>query len=253
MALRIINSPHSFVRFGDADSFEHCIFGTVAYQLPVLDQDDVHFQFIVQTDTQAEADALCTIDGSEVNMELVSDCGDVVALIDLPEKPIRYRLSPTQVLYNWPHGFTGWPGPIADKQCFRIRTTITTNYGSLINCSNLFQRITEECYTSVLDYGNEDDAFGFKYCTGGAIDDGGNTPADCSPTVVTFFNESTLSIPYTVQLQDKYGLVPSIQVWIYDDMGILTNMGITATFDAVPPTTLNFDFGGPASGIIVIR
>jgi hypothetical protein len=30
-------------------------------------------------------------------------------------------------------------------------------------------------------------------------------------------------------------------------------MGITATFDAYPPNVLGFDFGGPASGIIVIR
>lgn len=253
MALRIINSSHSFIRFGDPDSFEHCVFGQVRYQLPVFSQDDVAFQFVVQTDTEAEADALCTVDGSEVDLELVSECDSMEVLISLPEKPNRFRISLTQVLYNWVHGFTGWPGPIVDKQCFRIRVTITTNYGQLISCSNLFQRITEDCYTSVLEYGNEDDAFGFKYCSGGEIDDGGTTPADCSPTVTPFFNESTLSIPYTAQLQDKYGLVPSIQVWIYDEMGVLTNMGITATFDAVPPTVLNFDFGGPASGIIVIR
>lgn len=253
MALTIINSPHSFVRFGEPDSFEHCIFGTVQYKIPVFSQDDVNFQFIVQTDTEAEADALCSVDSSEIDMELVPDCNNMEVLLSLPEKPSRFRLSATQVLYNWQHGFTGWPGPIQDKECFKIKVTISTNYGQLISCSNFFQRITDDCYTSVIEYGNDEDAFGFKYCTGGAIDDGGDTPADCSPTVVTFFNESTLSIPYTAQLQDKYGLVPSIQVWIYDDQGQLVNMGITATFDAIPPTVLNFDFGGNASGIIVIR
>lgn len=251
MGLTILNSDNSFVRFGDPDSFQHCVFGTVAYYLPVFGQDDVHFQFIVEADTESEADALCTIDGSETLIELVSDCeGD--ALIVLPEKPDRVRLSPTQVAYNWQHGFTGWPGPITAGQCFRIRVTISTNYGDIIQCSNIFQRIIDDCFTSVLEYGNDEDAFGFKYCNGGAID-GGNVVTSCEPTIVNFFNEATLSIPYTTQLQDKYGIVPSVQVYIYDGMGVPVNMGITATFDAIPPTVINLDFGGVSSGVVIIR
>lgn len=251
MALRIINSTHSFVRFGDPDSFEHCVFGQVRYQLPVFAADDVYFQFVVQTDTSAEADALCTIDGSEIDLELVNDCGGTV-LLDLPDKPSRARITPTQVLYIWQKSFAGWPGPIQDNECFKIRVFLTTNYGQSEFCSNFFQRITDDCYTSVIEYGNNEDAFGFKYCAGGESE-GGDDIVSCEPTIVQFFNEPSLSIPYTAQLQEKYGIVPNVQVWIYDDMGIPTNMGITATFDAIPPTVINADFGGPASGIIVIR
>lgn len=253
MAIRIINSENSFVRFGDADGFTHCNFSTIEYHLPVYEQDDVAFQFIVAADTASEADALCTVDGSEVSVELVGACIDISPLIAFTEKPQRVRLSETQLLYYWPHGFPGWPGSIDPDQCFRIRLNIETNYGELTTCSNIFQRITDPCFSSVIDYANEDDAFGFKYCSGGATDDPVADPSNCDPTVVQFFNESSLSIPYTAQMQDKYGLVPSVQIWIYDETGQLVNMGVTATFDAVPPTVINADFGGQSSGIIVIR
>lgn len=251
MGLTLTNSPHSFVRFGEPDSFQHCVFGEVAYYLPVFAADDVAFQFIIITDTEAEADQLCTIDGSEVDVELVSECDAVVPLLSLTEKPSRVRLSSTQLLYTWQHSFEGWPGIILDKECFRIRVTVSTIYGDLVSCSNIFQRVVDDCFTSVIEYGNDDDAFGFKYCAGGEVPGGEITT--CEPLTVQFFNEPTLSIPYTAQLQDQYGLVPTIQVWIYDGGGQLVNMGITATFDSIPPTVLNFDFGGPASGIIVIK
>lgn len=252
MAIRIINSDNSFVRFGEPDGFTHCNFGEVIYHLPVFAQDDVAFQFIIAGDTSAEIDALCTVDASEIALELVGDCTDLMPLMEFTQKPQRLRLSDTQVLYYWPHGFPGWPGSISVDQCFRIRVLVDTNYGELTACSNLFQRIADPCFTSVVDYANEDDAFGFKYCAGGAVDDGSGT-TDCAPTVVQFFNETALSIPYTAQMQNKYGLVPSVQVWIYDGGGQLVNMGVTATFDAVPPTVINADFGGLSSGVIVIR
>jgi hypothetical protein len=70
---------------------------------------------------------------------------------------------------------------------------------------------------------------------------------------VTFVSVATLSIPYTALLSDKYGEFPTVQVWIYDGTGQLINMGITAAFDTYPPNMINLDFGGPASGIVVIR
>jgi hypothetical protein len=50
-----------------------------------------------------------------------------------------------------------------------------------------------------------------------------------------------------------YGDFPTVQVWIYDGTGQLLNMAITAAFDTYPPTMINLDFGGVASGIVVIR
>lgn len=104
-----------------------------------------------------------------------------------------------------------------------------------------------------MEYGNDEDAFGFKYCNGGDLP-GETTPTlDCSPTIVTFVSVATLAIPYTALLQAKYGDFPTVQVWIYDGTGQLLNMGITAAFDTYPPTMINLDMGGISSGIVVIR
>lgn len=75
----------------------------------------------------------------------------------------------------------------------------------------------------------------------------------CYPTIVEFTDVATLDITYTSAMLLKYGEVPTVQVWIYDEAGRLVNMMITAELDAVPPTTISLNFGGVASGLIVIR
>lgn len=249
MAIRIISPTNSFVRFSEACSTTDCNFGSVEFNLPVADSEDVSFQWVIETDTEEEADALCTQDGSGIEVSLVDDCAYGAGLIDFTELPERFRLSTTQILFNWQHGFPGFPGPILPEQCFKIRVTVD----GVQFCSNCFQRVIETCYTSVLEYGNDEDAFGFKYCAGGAVPSGGDTPVSCEPTEVSFVNVPTLTIPYTAMLQDQYGTIPTIQVWIFDEMGQLVNMSTQVKFDAYPPTQLLFDFGGPASGKIVIR
>lgn len=257
MSLSIINSANSFIRFGDVTPDALCIWGNVSFCLPVFADEDVYFQFVVQG-TELEVDSLCTQDMSEIEVALVSTC-NTAPLKVFTEKPTRSRLSTTQILYNWMHGVPEFGSVVAEGACFKIQVTIgATPYGypseELVSCSNCFERIADDCYTSVIEYSNEDDAFGFKYCAGGAVP-GGEDPSDqdCDPTVVTFINESTLSIPYTALLQSKYGVIPTVQVWIYDGTGQLINMGITAGFDGYPPTMIDLDFGGSASGIVVIR
>jgi hypothetical protein len=117
-------------------------------------------------------------------------------------------------------------------------------------CSNCLQRIAEDCYTAVVEYGSEEDGFGFKYCNGGQVP----SPAgECRPTISTFTDAATLTIPYTSSMRDLYGNFPTVQAWIDDGAGNLTNFGITISFDANPPTVINLDFGGVASGVVVIR
>lgn len=249
MAISIVNLPNSFVRFSEDPGPDNvCGWDDLQFNLPVYAQDDVSFQVVVNASTQAEADALCEIDGSEVAVSLVDACNTDPGLIDFAEKPTRFRLSPTQLLYNWQHGFPGWPGPIEDRECFRVRILLNNQPF----CSNNFERITDPCFTSVVEFGNDEDAFGFKYCYGGAVS-APDEASDCEPTIIQFINQSTLTIPYTALLESKYGQVPTVQAWIYDNNNELANMGINAKFDAFPPTQLLFDFGGPATGIIVIR
>lgn len=247
MAITILTPTHSFVRFDGEQSETHCIHGTFNDCLPVYADDDVAFQFVVQADTPEEADVLCQTGESGLSIGLVTDCLQVDYDVELTQAPERYRISPQQVLFNWPHGLTGMVGFYDVGNCFMIRITV----GDVTECSNCFQRIGDDCFTSVVEYGNNENFAGFNYCNSGASVDPGQI--SCEPTVIQFVNKSTLSIPYTTSLQDMYGEVPTVQVWIDDGSGSLVNMGITATFDAYPPTMINFDFGGPATGIIILR
>lgn len=257
MAISIISPENSFIRFSEPAADPLCIWGAVDFCLPVFADEDVYFQFVI-AGTQLEIDSLCVTSGDELSVALVTACNGT-PLKTFTEKPQRYRLSPTQVLYNWAHGLPGFTSVAAVAQCFKIQVTVeATPYGypdaNLVACSNCLERVASDCFTSVVEFGNEDDAFGFKYCGGGDLP-AGSEPAtiDCSPTIVTFVGVATLAIPYTALLQSKYGVFPTVQVWIYDGTGQLLNMGITAAFDTYPPTMINLDFGGTAAGIVVIR
>src|SRR5690606_11006369 len=166
--------------------------------------------------------------------------------IEFTQAPERYRISPQQVLFNWTHGAAGMVGFYENGDCFHFRVV----YGENTACSNCFQRVPDDCFTSVVEYGNAYNFCGFNYCNSGSVVD--PTALSCKPTIIEFIDKETLSIPYTAALQDMYGEAPTVQVWIYDGSG-LVNMGITAVFDTYPPNTISLDFGGAATGIVVIR
>lgn len=257
MAITIISPLHSFIRFGETAAAPLCIWGGINFCLPVYEQDDIYFQIVVEG-TENEIDSLCNPYGDEITVSLVNTCGGS-DILTFTEKPERFRLSATQVLYNWTHGLPNFTSAVAVGECFHIQLVIeATPYGypdeTVVKCSNCIERISDPCFTSVIEYGNDEDGFGFKYCMGGNIDnDEDPVTMDCSPTIVTFNAVSTVSIPYTALLQSKYGVFPTVQVWIYDSGGQLINAGITAAFDGYPATVINIDLGGPANGIVVIR
>lgn len=243
-----INTPdNSFVRFDGENTVTHCIHGSFTQCLPVFAEADVAFQFVVEADTIEEANALCSPYNSNLQIGLVRDCEQEAFDVEFAELPDRYRISDLQVLYNWPHGFPGMLAEYAVGECFYIRVVVEETTA----CSNCFERIGDDCFSSVVEYGNDENFAGFNYCNSGGID----TPdgETCEPTVIEFTNVTSLSIPYITSMQDKYGPVPTVQVWIYDGSGDLVNMGVVATFDAMPPTVINIDTGGLASGIVVIR
>lgn len=256
MAITIISPSNSYVQFGIAEAAPLCIWGDINFCLPIYEDNDTNFQFVVEG-TEYDIDSLCTQTGDELEVSLVSEC-NTTPLVTFSDKPQRFRLSSTQILYNWDNGLPAFTNYVSIGECFKIQLTITaTPYGypedTDVVCSNCFERIGSDCFTSIIEYGNEDDAFGFKYCNGGDIQTVTPDETTCEPTIATFVGVATLVIPYTTLLINKYGVFPTVQVWIYDGSGQLLNMGITAAFDTYPPTMINFDFGGIASGIIIIR
>lgn len=246
MALRILSPSNSFVQFDTVESIESCEFPDINLCLPAYEDDDVNFQFVIVADTIEEADELCSLTNAGFSMGIVKGCSDGL-LLTFADHPERYRISDFQVLYNWSNGLTGFSTVIAVGGCFHIKAII----GVQSFCSNCFQRISDPCHTSVIEYGNDDNAFGFNYCNSSAIDSGGVT-VDCDPTFISFTNQSTLAVPYTASMIAKYGNVPTIKVWIYDTDGTLVNMSVRQALDTYPPTQILIDFGGLATGILKI-
>lgn len=244
MAYSILSPRNSFVQFAESSVVTSCNFPDIALCLPVFDDDDVYFQFVIQATTEQEADALCDLTNELVSIGITKSCDDPNVKI-FTQKPDRYRISTLQVLYNWSYGFPGFKEVINVADCFNVRVTLD----DVDFCSNCFQRIGDDCHTSVLQYGNDENAYGFNYCNSEGID---TETGVCDPTFVTFTNQATLNIPYTAGLQAKYGLAPTIKAWLYDESGELVNMSIRQAFNTYPPTELRFDFGGPASGVIKI-
>lgn len=247
MPYRITTSRFSFVQFDDTDNIVDCEFTTQKMCLPVFDVNDVWFQFIIESDTEEESDALCEIGTEPITIGLVENCGDGY-LVEFAEKPTRYRISPTKVLYVWQQGLPNFFNYIRVGQCFHIMVS-KPSIDDQTFCSNCFNRISGDCHTSVLEYSNDENAFGFNYCAG---EDTGQDEAECEPTIIEFTNQANLTIPWTAFLQAKYGIAPNIQVWTYDENGELVAMGQRVEMDAIPPTEIRIDFGGVSSGFIKI-
>lgn len=246
MAYRILSPQNSFVRFGESGVVTSCEYADIPLCLPVFSEDDVFFQFVVEADTTEEADALCDLTNSLVVVGIANSCESPL-IKTFTEKPDRFRISGFQVLYNWSHGFPGFTDVVNVGDCFVVKVTIDETVDS---CSNCFNRIGSDCHTSVVEYGNDDNFAGFNYCNSEGVTS--SDGADCDPTFISFTNQPTMTIPYTAGMVNKYGVVPTIKVWIYDTNGELVNMSVRQAFDAYPPTEIRLDFGGPATGIVKI-
>lgn len=230
---------------GESSLVQSCNFADINLCLPVYEEGDVWFQFIVQADSESEADVLCDLENALVEILLADGCNGST-LKTFTQKPDRYRISSTQVLYNWQYGLPGFAEVVSVGGCFVIKVVLQELAEA---CSNCLQRIASDCHTSVVEYGNDDNFAGFNYCNSGGVDE---SAGDCDPTFVSFTNQSTLTIPYTAGLQAKYGDLPTLKVWIYDTNGELVNMSVRQAFDGYPPTEIRIDLGGPATGVLKI-
>jgi hypothetical protein len=259
--MQVIVPINSFVQFTEMDT-EHCTYGTVRATLPVYNDNDIAFQFVVRG-TEDEIDELATFgNNTAVKVGIVGTDIYESLLLEFSDVPERFRISTTDMLYNWTAGLPGFYDVITVGECFKIGITVNVGGEDQVFTSNLFERIGDDCFTSVIEYGSDDNGFGFNYCgsgdaiTGPGSEDPGTVdppPGTCEPTRILFTNMATMSIPYTAQLQAMYGATPTVQAWIYDENGDLVNMGIQIKMDGSPPTTISFDFGGVASGVAILK
>ncbi len=246
MAYSIITPTNSFVRFDESSIVQSCEFADIEYCLPVYDEDDIHFQFVIEADSDAEADALCDLSNNMVQLGIVYTCAETFAL-EFTEKPERFRISGLQVLYNWQNGLPDFTSVVEVGECFKVKVVID---GENEFCTNCFQRIGADCHTSVIEYGNDDNFAGFNYCNSEPVNDSDSV---CDPTFISFTGETNLAITYTASLLAQYGNMPSVEVWGYVGTDLVRMPGLEIKLDAYPPTVITIDFGGVLSGVIKIK
>lgn len=245
MGYTITAPVNSFVQFQETGEVVSCGFKPTKLCLPVYYDDDVAFQFIVTADTALEAAALCGPYGIRPTVGITTDC-ETFALEFDGEQPETFRMDELHVLMQWPHGLPGFTAVITPGQCFNIMIELLDESV----CSNCFYRLAALCWTTEIEYSNNDNFAGFNYCSGGTAPD----PNDqgCEQLFFPFTNQDTLVIPYTASLQAQFGTLPSVQVWIFDIDGTLVDMGTRVAFDTYPPTEIRFNFGGSSSGVVRI-
>lgn len=262
--VHVTQPKFSFVRFDDLDVHETCHPAGVEFCFPVFDQNDIAFQFIVETDTEAQADELCDLAHAKIKVGIIDPNGgspgfEVNWLVNYTgapflNKPERFRIGPKKVLYNWDAGVPSFEDYREVGQCFQFVVQVIFSFTTLTAVSNCFQRIAEDCYTSILEYGSDKNAFDFIYC--GTFEDetdSGSGSNECAATIVPFSNQSILNIPYTPTMFDQYGELPTVEVYIYNvGTGKFDYTIVSKTLDAVPPTMITVDMGGPGSGYVKI-
>lgn len=247
--ITLSSPPAAFLKF-NTEPEEHCIYGTLDLPLPVIYATDYAWQWVLSGSTEAET---LGIFGATVRVGLVLDESDADFLIEFPTTYQRSRLAPTQILYNWGAGFPGFSGVVAVGQCFRVRVQLDDQKWH----SSRLKRIADDddkCFTSVIAYSSDSGGFGFYGCgPADVVIPGQNEFGNCVPMVVEFVNVPNVTIPITAEMVTAYGELPSVQVWVYDTNGVLTNMGISANFiGGYPPTAIYVDLGGNASGVVRI-
>lgn len=187
--IRIVSPQYSFVRFSDQhltdpDWMERTLPGsTLGFSLPVNAHDDLAFQFIAVTDTEAEADTLCNDTGLNA-LRITRVAGNTLgptithtaftALVGVSDTGNnlgvnRLRIGPTEVLYYVPRIPTfddAEGGEVQCGGCFQLAVSLSYLIDYASGVSNVFRYNCDDTdYTTVLNYYSIKDEAGFVYCS----------------------------------------------------------------------------------------
>jgi len=248
MSISISAPRFSFVQFNESDDYSNCLGESINLCLPIFHEDDLNFQFMLSGTTEEETNLLAAA-VSPVEIGIVRECDESFLTTFNPALVERFKIGPNHVLFNFKEGLTDFADFIEVGDCFLVKLIVTIEGNDYTFCSNCFQRIGDDCHTSVVEYGSNDNSFGFNYCMG--VDtEIPVTDGVCDPTFITFTNQATLAIPYTASLVAAYGNFPSVEVWIRDENNDLIKAFVEVKLDSYPPSVININFGGPATGLI---
>jgi hypothetical protein len=194
--MQIVNPTYSFVKFGSAPVVNNYCDGVQDFCIPVIEETDTYFQFKITSAVYAEIQALMSAPADDLQLVLLSGSGNTSASIaanTLRNWTVadgltfeRYRTGLYEVTFLWKRAFKDIKTLLACDGCFQlaiIKGAVTTGGGELSDefsdefstdagvtiydlsaISNCFKRFCDDCYTSILEYYNDDDYADFGYC-----------------------------------------------------------------------------------------
>jgi hypothetical protein len=172
MAITIISPRLSFVQIEPYTPVFLC--GEEMVSLPFSLPNDLKFQLLIETNTIAEADAVMAEAISNFNLLLVKggpsvDAATIQANTLLNYSTMnkhfdRYRIGLMAVLLYWPHGLATYDTHVDCESCFKMAADITIATQQIIAPTNTFYRSCDTCFSSVLEYTCDENAYGFNYC-----------------------------------------------------------------------------------------
>lgn len=162
--MTIVSPKYSFVQF-DNPAPSSCCESDSNFCIPVINEDDTYFQIIATGADAREAEYIYHLN-NYIQLELLNTSGTVLRnwTLDDTLSFIPFRTGLTQVTFLWKNNFKDLSTYVACDQCFKIRVKAEIFGETILAESNCFIRKCKTCYTSRLDYYNEEDYADFKYC-----------------------------------------------------------------------------------------
>jgi hypothetical protein len=190
-----ISSPaYSFVKFDSTEAFNNCCNGDQEFCIPLIEETDTYFQIKITSDDYAEIQAIMSSPPEAFDLLLLAGSGNTPD--NFSANVIRdwtvndglvFEINRTGILeitLQWRSPFKDIKTLIDCGNCFQlafIRTgefsgefsdefgdefdmdgeTVTYDFIAISNC---FKRFCDDCFTSVLEYYNDDDYAEFNYC-----------------------------------------------------------------------------------------
>ncbi len=172
--IRLVSPSHSFVQFG-FEQYEALECGRARIPcLPMANFDDILFQVYIDCDNEAEADSVMAAAIANIKLKIIesgfTSAGAPTVLKDYSASHTfeRYRLSETRILLYWNNGLPDFGDYVSCETCFQLVIDFSLLTANNIP-TNYLCRICEHCFTSVLEYYCNEDAYGFHYCTASVV------------------------------------------------------------------------------------
>lgn len=196
--MQIVNPKYSFVKFDSPEAINTCCNGDQEFCIPVIEETDTYFQVKLTSTVYSEIQDMMDDDseGAAEAFHLLLLAGSGNTPDNFVDNLLRdwtfqdhltfekFRTGLFEITLQWKSPFKDIKTLLDCGDCFQLAfiragefsaefsdefsdefdidgTTIAYDFIAISNC---FKRACEDCFTSVLEYYNDDDYAEFRYC-----------------------------------------------------------------------------------------